>query len=238
MAVKVLTDSGLDHLVTKLDTKFDTKVDKVSGKGLSANDYTDVEKAKLADIDAKAQVNVLEGVKVNGSPLTVTDKAVNIDLSAYALKSEMTTVMHYVGTVASESALPTSNNTVGDVYNVEDSGANYAWNGSSWDQLGGAVNLTGYYTKTEVDSALAGKSDSNHTHSVATDSVAGFMSSTDKKKLDSIQDGANKTIVDTGITADGTNPVQGKAIYNELAKKLNSADLVAITTAEIDQMMA
>lgn len=238
MAVKILTDNGLEYFVEKLDTKFDTKVDKVSGKGLSTNDYTDTEKAKLADISDKAQVNVIEGVKVNGSPLTVTDKAVNIDLSGYVLKTDMTSVMHYVGTVATASDLPTSGNEVGDVYNVEDSGANYAWNGTSWDQLGGAVNLTGYYTKDEVDTALAGKSDTNHTHSAVSSTANGFMTPTQLAKLNNIEDGANKTVVDTTITVDGTNPVQGKAIYNALASKLNSADLVAITTAEIDQMMA
>lgn len=35
----------------------DTKVDKISGKGLSENDYTTAEKAKLAGIETGAQVN-------------------------------------------------------------------------------------------------------------------------------------------------------------------------------------
>lgn len=35
----------------------DNKVDKVSGKGLSTNDYTTTEKSKLAGIQAGAQVN-------------------------------------------------------------------------------------------------------------------------------------------------------------------------------------
>lgn len=35
----------------------DLKVDKVSGKGLSANDYTDEDKLKLAGIDVGAEVN-------------------------------------------------------------------------------------------------------------------------------------------------------------------------------------
>lgn len=57
------------------------KVDKVSGKGLSTNDYTTAEKTKLSNIEANAQVNVLEGVKVDGTELPITDKKVNIDLS-------------------------------------------------------------------------------------------------------------------------------------------------------------
>ena len=59
-------------------TALDDKVDKVEGKGLSTNDYTDAEKEKLATIAASAQTNVIETVKVNGTALTVTDKAVDI----------------------------------------------------------------------------------------------------------------------------------------------------------------
>lgn len=58
------------------------KVDKVTGKGLSTNDYTTAEKTKLSGIAANAQVNVIESVKVNGAALEVTDKAVNVVVPA------------------------------------------------------------------------------------------------------------------------------------------------------------
>lgn len=59
-------------------TALDNKVDKVEGKGLSTNDYTTAEKEKLASIAASADTNVIETVKVNGTALTVADKAVDI----------------------------------------------------------------------------------------------------------------------------------------------------------------
>lgn len=59
-------------------TALDDKVDKEEGKGLSTNDYTTAEKEKLASIAASADTNVIETVKVNGTALTVTDKAVDI----------------------------------------------------------------------------------------------------------------------------------------------------------------
>ena len=62
----------------------------------------------------------------------------------------------------------------------------------------------------------------NTTYSVATQSTNGLMSSGDKTKLDGIATGATRVIVDTGITSGGTNPVQGKAIYNALAGKSNT----------------
>ena len=48
--------------------------------------YSTEEKNKLADIEEGAEVNVIETIKVNEVELTVTDKAVNIDLSKYVTK--------------------------------------------------------------------------------------------------------------------------------------------------------
>ena len=50
---------------TATQSALDQKVDKVSGKGLSTNDFTNAEKTKLAGIEAGAQVNTITGVKGN-----------------------------------------------------------------------------------------------------------------------------------------------------------------------------
>lgn len=52
-----------------------------------------------------------------------------------------------------------------------------------------------------VKSALNGKASSTHTHSVATTSANGFMSSTDKSKLDGIASGANKYSLPTATSS-------------------------------------
>ena len=67
---------------TKIKENADRKVDKVTGKGLSANDYTTEEKTKLAGVEAGAEVNAIKTVKVNGTPLTVTGKAVDVPVPA------------------------------------------------------------------------------------------------------------------------------------------------------------
>lgn len=81
MATK-LTDlidiSRLSYFKSKLDLLFASKVDKVDGKGLSSNDYTAEEKTKLANVEAGAQANVLEGVQVNGNTVTPVNKISNI----------------------------------------------------------------------------------------------------------------------------------------------------------------
>lgn len=48
-----------------IDKKDGTKVDKVSGKQLSTNDYTTTEKNKLAGIESGAQKNTVTGIKGN-----------------------------------------------------------------------------------------------------------------------------------------------------------------------------
>ena len=53
-----LDKTGLEHLWAHIITKLGDKVDKVSGKGLSTNDYTTEEKNKLAGIADGAEVNV------------------------------------------------------------------------------------------------------------------------------------------------------------------------------------
>lgn len=68
-----------------LQANIDKKVDAVTGKGLSTNDYTTDEKTKLEGVAAGAQVNVIETVKVNGVALTPADKAVDVTVPTGAL---------------------------------------------------------------------------------------------------------------------------------------------------------
>lgn len=75
---KYLDQTGLALVWQKIKGITNNKVDKVDGKGLSTNDYTSDEKTKLANIETGAQVNVLEGVMVNGSTVSVTNKIANI----------------------------------------------------------------------------------------------------------------------------------------------------------------
>lgn len=50
--------NGDTSTIGSIDNKLEGKVDKVSGKGLSANDYTTEEKNKLSNIEDGAQVNI------------------------------------------------------------------------------------------------------------------------------------------------------------------------------------
>lgn len=54
------------------------KVDKIEGKGLSANDYTDQDKNKLASVEEDAQENVIEVIEADGVELPIENKTVTI----------------------------------------------------------------------------------------------------------------------------------------------------------------
>ena len=65
-----------------------------------------------------------------------------------AIASAVTSAYKYKGSVASQSALPSSGQTVGDVYDTQDTGMNYAWNGTAWDALGTYVDTSVLWTST------------------------------------------------------------------------------------------
>lgn len=79
------------------------------------------------------------------------------------IASKVESMLHYKGSVETETDLPPAEECqVGDVYNVRESGANYAWSGTEWDKL--SEDLSGFVTKDELkrvveitDSKLATK---------------------------------------------------------------------------------
>lgn len=58
--------------IANLSETFDTKVDKVEGKALSSNDYSDEDKQKLDGIEAGAQRNTIEHIFLNDTEVYPT----------------------------------------------------------------------------------------------------------------------------------------------------------------------
>ena len=88
--------------------------------GATLNDYTTAEKNKLVDTYTKGEVDT----KITG---------------VYKIK----------GSVANYAALPSSGQVIGDVWNLLDTGGNYVWTGTVWDELGTTVDISG---KANIDS--------------------------------------------------------------------------------------
>jgi len=66
-----------------LDQLLNAKVDKIDGKGLSSNDFTDDLKQKLEDIGTNAETNVIEHIFFNDNeilPTTINSLPKSINL--------------------------------------------------------------------------------------------------------------------------------------------------------------
>lgn len=103
--------------------------------------------------------------------------------------------------------------------------------------LEGKADINHTHSEYATVTALNGKADASHSHSNATASASGFMSNSDKSKLDGVETGANKTIVDTALSSTSTNPVQNKVINSALAGKAatshtHTLDNVSETTSK------
>lgn len=144
---------------------FKTNYDSQIGYTGTERLMTDAEVTKLTNIQAGAQVNVLEGVQVNGVDLPANAKKVNIDLSNYALKSDIVDGVRFKGVVENYAALPASDQQKGDIYIITAAdptheivaGEAVIWDGTAWQDMGGTmtVDLSNYYNKSEADGRFA-----------------------------------------------------------------------------------
>ena len=72
---------GVDPVRDQITAAVAGKVDKVDGKDLSSNDFTDTLLSKLEKIEDGAQVNVIEKISVSGSILDIVDKTIDIPVA-------------------------------------------------------------------------------------------------------------------------------------------------------------
>ena len=159
--------STIDQAITNNSNK----IDAVSGNvkityWTSATTQTKINDAKNAAVTsaftaASAVVKTLSG-NVESRLSTLNQSITSVDnkvtgLSA-GVKTMLSTVYTYKGSVTNYSNLPTTGLETGHVYNVVNAngntpaGTNYAWNGTAWDALGGSIDLSVYATSAVVKS--------------------------------------------------------------------------------------
>lgn len=132
--------------------------------------------------------------------------------------------------------LNTSASVEGNIYDE------YIWVNNKFEKIGSTettVDLSGYVTQTEMNTQLANKANINHGHlsrDIKIDADVedgmwvdeyGINRQTDvncyvydhEKKLENIDDGANKTVVDSSLSSSSKNPVQNKVINSALSGK-------------------
>lgn len=140
-----------DMLKSVYDADGDGVVDnaqKVGGHTVAANVPAN---AKFTDTTYTAATAAADGLmsKADYAKLSAFGAA-----STYALKSDITAMYKYKGSKTGVSALPATGNAVGDVWNVEDTGMNYAWDGTQWDALGEMFEIQSI-TNGEIDAITA-----------------------------------------------------------------------------------
>ena len=146
-----------DDLDANLTKELNDKVDKVNGKGLSTNDFTDKLKEKLKGIDDNANKYThpnLQHIPTGGE-------------SGHYLKWSTTGTAAWYKLTASDIGAAASGHT----HTLASLGAAASDHTHAWNSITGRPSTF---------------SPSTHSHDAATTSTAGFMSTADKKKLDKI----------------------------------------------------
>lgn len=182
-----------------------------------------------------------------------------IDVKVNNINSQINSLIGFTATIV--NSLP-STGEVGVMYLKLNTSASvegniydeYIWVNNKFEKIGSTettVDLSGYVTQTEMNTQLANKANTNHTHDIAslpdetdmlghmendfytaldtkankttaTTSANGLMSKEDKSKLDGIATEANKTVVDSSLSSSSTNPVQNKIVTDALNGKADS----------------
>lgn len=71
----------------------------------------------------------------------------------------------YKGSKDKYANLPTTGNVTGDVWNVTDTGMNYAWTGTAWDALGSIIDTSNFVTATKNTNVnVAGNTKDTYTY--------------------------------------------------------------------------
>lgn len=237
---------------TKCKITYDAKGLVTAGADLQSSDIPNLSLSKITDVTATAdEVNKLAGLsttatelgyvhgvtsdiqtQLNGKASAATTLAGYGISDAYTkteLDGKISSVYKYKGTVENYASLPSTELTEGDVYNVADTGDNYAWvaahgeTAGFWDKLAGNVDLSAYRTSSEQDTldalkaplespALTGtptaptaSADTNNTQIATTAFVSTAISNFDPLPSQSGQSG--KLLTTNGTTTSWTDAV-------------------------------
>ena len=231
-----LDENGVLYLWGKIKTALSGKVDKADGKVLSSNDYTTAEKNKLSGIAEEANKTTVDAALSSTSTNPVQNKAVNTALGNKVDK-------------VTGKGLSTNDYTT-DEKNKLAGLANYSLPTASANVLGGVKVGSGLSISSGVLSATGGGvADavdwSNVTNKPTKVSEftndSGFQTAS---QCTAIANSAVESVVGAAPDALDTLKELADALGNDadfagsmttaLAGKVNTADYVAITNAEID----
>lgn len=224
------TVPAIKNYVTSVIPDISGKVDKVDGKGLSSNDYTNTDKNKVDslktvatsgsynDLTNKPDIPDSTSDLTNDSGFLTSHQDISgkVDIAQGTQKKNLNVVTDANGNITTE-AKPTIPSKVTDLSD----GSNYIEKSITNGLIknDGTIDTSSYATTT----ALGLKA---NTADLATVATSGDYN--DLANKPNIPEGV---AVDTTITSTGVNPVQGKAIYTELGKKADASSLKTVATS-------
>lgn len=156
------------------------------------------------------------------------------------LKASVAAALDYKGTKDTYDALPTEGNKKGDVWNVvaahgtTPAGTNYAWDGTQWDPLGGTIDLSGYYTKTQVDDAISAAKTELEEADTALEGQITIVTNQLNNKVDKVE--GSGLISDTDLNQIRTNKSDIESLQTSVGGKqeaLTEGQAISITEENV-----
>ena len=217
------------NFATTIAAQIGGKVDKIDGKVLSSNDYTNYEKTKLSGIEEGANNTVVDSAFSETSINPVQNKVVNAAISGLRTLVGDTSVSTQISDAIKDKS------DTGHTHNYAGSssagGAAYSANkintnaGSNTQPVYFANGIPVNTTYTLGASVPADAKFTDTTYSAATTSADGLMSAADKAKLDGIANGANKTTLSSlGVTATAAELNYVDGVTSNIQTQLNSKE--------------
>ena len=223
---KFLDDNGLLYFWGKIKSAF---VEKETGKGLSTNDYTTTEKNKLSGIESNAQVNVIESITINGTTATISDKNASATIQAGAIDTiSVNGTQQTITNKNVDISVPTK---VSDLTN--DSGYQTASdvNTAIDSKIGSTYKAKGSVAFANLPSLTSANEGNVYNVSDAFTTTSDFVEGAGK----GYPAGTNVVIINTTGTTYKYDVLSG---FVDLSAYQLSSELVAITNAEIDTIVA
>lgn len=145
---QTITNKTVNIAVPTRLSELDNDGDGTTGSEYATVSYVDTNGGK---IDTIAVNNVDQSVvnkKVNITvPVDVSELENDAQYQTLTdvqdlIAESITSAYKFKGTVPTVADLPATGNEVGDVWDVESNGVNYAWDGENWDALGHVLDAT------------------------------------------------------------------------------------------------
>ena len=228
------------------DTECAKKVDKVSGKGLSTNDFTDELKTKLDNLENYDDTALGNRVTANENAITVLngDTTVNgsvdkkvatclTDSKSYTDTSIQNAIKQTA--IVCDSKPTLSGNTItyyqGGVektitsdnktkFYYTDNDINYSTifiEGTEFTDTVASVNFSDYVSKTNDVTSIYSGSDADKTKIPNIGAMDALKSLVDTE----LDEKVNVSDVESSISSSSDNPVKSSALYTEFAKKVD-----------------